>query len=1575
MRQILIGLVLFALSFSPVFAGEQDCLISFDSARLDICSGSLELESQALASLGQVALLDQSPYRIVKFDGPIARQDRQDLSRLGIEILDYVPFHAYLVRMDPSLERQVLALERVVWTGPYLPAFKVGINLARDMDGAGIVDQADINGLSVSLHAGVDAVQGRTVLAAHESLEILFVEDGGVEQRLVVDFDRASLSSVVSNLAMVDEVAAIQLRWNVRTMNSQAGWLHQSGVSPQRPIFDQGIFGCGEVVGVLDSGLHMPHCSFNDPAENPAFDNCGAGTNCSAITPNFDHRKVPAYYKWSGLAGGAGDGDGHGTHVVGSITGNNLSNPVDCSTFSTPGGNSNLDGTAPGAKLIMQEAGASLQYLNSQGGTIRHAAGVAFQNGARVHNNSWGSSCTNQFGQCIAGCTMGYIASTRDADRVVWENPQLALLVAAGNDGTACPAGNNVGAPANAKNVFSIGSNNRGTGGNNMSGFSSRGPTNDRRLKPDMSAQGGGIVSAARNACGTLTLSGTSMASPTAGGLAALVREYLGRGFYPTGLENPSDSISDPSGALVKALMLNGAQEITGTGTGGSAPSVSQGWGRINLDNVLFFFGDQRNLWLLDQTTGLQTGQVDSVELDVAGGQPLVVNLVWHDAPATLNANPAIVNLLRLEVEAPNGQVWTQKLPAGGGLTNPIPFVDTTTSNFDDRNTVHEVRIDNPQAGTWQVRVRGIQVATAQNQPYALVATGSLVAGDVELPVMEVSPGSLVTTLAQGQSSDLTLNISNATGTATLNWMIEQAESVAGLRGSHDPALDEVLNVPNFAATGGGPSAVFDIAAGISSQANVVGITFEGTVSGISGNNSWASDLKLVLTSPGGPQFSAGGFDSPGDATWDFDGGGSSENGTYTSVHFNLFGANGTPDAGDWNLVFSNNWAGGGVTQNWSDVSITLHKQVPPPCSLITDVPWLSATPDNGSLDAGLNTDVTVGINAASLSEGMHTADLCVTGNDPLNPLVVVPVEVTVLSDDIPQIEVDPISVGVSVPVDGMTSAMLDITNIGQGTLTWQIDQTATPDTVLWPGEVTSVVVNDVDLSTRLSAPGQLAGSALLDSGRWRQHEFTRGGGTVLTHSTSLDVVPGTVACSPDGGVSTTANSFLRTFTLGDFGIVGDFEVAEVQFGIENLSAAADISVNLYALDGAFVFANMSLIGTVTENLAAQSLSLVSVPVSGTVPAGGTLVVEIAAPDLDGVAAFFAGSNGLGESAPSYLVAPGCGIAEPATYASINFPNVHLVMTVTGAELSGQSCQLPDWLNAAPMSGSLSAMQGEAVALDFDATGLEEGLFEASLCIVSNDPAAPQVTVPVSMQVTDAGPVTFTVTPSSGGGGSIDPATPQTVNENATVEFTLTPDPGHSIAGVGGTCGGNLVGTTFTTDPVAADCTVEASFVIDSHVVTVTANPPEGGTVDGGGSFDFGTEITVEAVASAGYSFVNWTEDGTEVSTEAAYTFTVESDRTLVANFSLNEHTVAVSAEPAEGGSVSGGGTFDFGAEITVEANANAGYSFVNWTEGGTAVSTDAAYTFTVESDRTLVANFIVIEDELFEDRFESDTQ
>ena len=142
------------------------------------------------------------------------------------------------------------------------------------------------------------------------------------------------------------------------------------------------------------------------------------------------------------------------------------------------------------------------------------------------------------------------------------------------------------------------------------------------------------------------------------------------------------------------------------------------------------------------------------------------------------------------------------------------------------------------------------------------------------------------------------------------------------------------------------------------------------------------------------------------------------------------------------------------------------------------------------------------------------------------------------------------------------------------------------------------------------------------------------------------------------------------------------------------------------------------------------------------------------------------------------------------------------------------------------------------------------------------------------------------------------------------------------------------------------------------YSVTTSSNPTNGGTTTGGGTFNPGQSCTVTATPASGYNFVNWTENGTQVSTQASYTFTVNGNRSLVANFTQPSYTISTSSSPANGGTTTGGGSFLQGQSCTVHAVPASGFIFANWTENGTLISNQANYTFTVTGNRSLVANF-----------------
>jgi hypothetical protein len=144
--------------------------------------------------------------------------------------------------------------------------------------------------------------------------------------------------------------------------------------------------------------------------------------------------------------------------------------------------------------------------------------------------------------------------------------------------------------------------------------------------------------------------------------------------------------------------------------------------------------------------------------------------------------------------------------------------------------------------------------------------------------------------------------------------------------------------------------------------------------------------------------------------------------------------------------------------------------------------------------------------------------------------------------------------------------------------------------------------------------------------------------------------------------------------------------------------------------------------------------------------------------------------------------------------------------------------------------------------------------------------------------------------------------------------------------------------------------------------VNTASNPAAGGTTAGNGNYLYGSSVTLSATPNTGYAFVSWTNNGNIVSTDSSYTFTIAGSSSLVANFSLLNYSITTSIVPSGAGFSTGGGSYSFGSGANVNATANPGYVFVNWTEGGNQVSASQSYSFNVTGARNLVAHFSALQ-------------
>ena len=156
---------------------------------------------------------------------------------------------------------------------------------------------------------------------------------------------------------------------------------------------------------------------------------------------------------------------------------------------------------------------------------------------------------------------------------------------------------------------------------------------------------------------------------------------------------------------------------------------------------------------------------------------------------------------------------------------------------------------------------------------------------------------------------------------------------------------------------------------------------------------------------------------------------------------------------------------------------------------------------------------------------------------------------------------------------------------------------------------------------------------------------------------------------------------------------------------------------------------------------------------------------------------------------------------------------------------------------------------------------------------------------------------------------------------------------------------------------VSESASFVAEFSPNSISITASVNPSNGGFVSGTGYYNYGSDATLTAIPNSGYRFEKWTKDGVSVSHDLSYSFTVKEDASYEAVFK-KKSSITISANPLVGGEVSGAGEYNNGFLCTLVAAANSGYDFVNWTENGTVVSLSSSYSFVVNADRNLTANF-----------------
>ncbi len=670
---------------------------------------------------------------IVQLRSAPTATDVQLLQIQGARVHHYLPNNAYLVELPDGEPLTLRSLDRVRWVGPYLPEYKRQSPVVTEPP----IDSKMPVTLDVQLLPGSNAV--KTVRAARALANVSFQVTGiyprahGTLVRLIAPY--AEAETVASAMAQQSRVVSVQHRPEPRLLNDNSVWVVQSydvsngpteasaSVPRQYPlsatVWGHGLYGHDQIVAVADSGLSTM-CFFEYSSGDFPAPQTLVPPDTGTIDPAA---KVPAYYVIPGAtAQDEGACSYHGTHVSGTVGGDNRANLVD-----PTGGLANSDtgdGMAPGVQLVMQDVGTASGFncsLAGLSGDLTPILEQAYATGARVHTNSWGSD------------TPTYTSDSQDMDEIMWRLEDIVFTVAMGNSGSS-PGDSSVGSPASAKNIVSVGGVTNGgaaTRADAMYGSSSRGPTADGRLKPDVVTPAMSVRSAdGGSSCSTTTKTGTSMATPTTAGALALLREYFTRGYARLGVESTEDE-QTPSGALMKAVLVCGATPLgqisgsDGAGTVTDIPSNDQGWGRTFLEGSLYFAGDADRVryWDVRHRHGLETAESAELHVDVpAGSDELRVALAWSDPPSATSAALNLVNDLDLEVISPTSRAVYRGNVFNGGWS-------VTEGSADRLNPIESVRLETPEPGVWTIRVIGHSVPgtgialNSLRQGYAVAAS------------------------------------------------------------------------------------------------------------------------------------------------------------------------------------------------------------------------------------------------------------------------------------------------------------------------------------------------------------------------------------------------------------------------------------------------------------------------------------------------------------------------------------------------------------------------------------------------------------------------------------------------------------------------------------------------------------------------------------------------------------------------------------------------------------------------------------------------------------------------------------
>jgi serine protease AprX len=668
--------------------------ITINGVSLDPTAEVHELDFAGLTSPDA----SSSDYILVQTTAPLTPDQKDELAGLSVEVHEYVSENTYLcVYKDTDLSG-LRALPYVTWANTYMRGFKVAPALrSQSPDAARLIVPTGVTNahsnkphkVDIVFHGDADLSAGelRTAVATAARVDPETLPASGNKVRLTVQ------ERYLDDLADLDAVRVIQSVPERSLRNNVARSIINAGVV----VNGTGYQGEGQVVAVADTG----------------FDT-GSTT---APHPAFTGRVAKLY--GLGRPDRADDFDGHGTHVCGSVLGDG--------TSASMGGS--IQGTAPLARLVVQSlVDASGSFTGIPDDLVDLFDPPYTQDGARVHTNSWGAVDPG----------LPYDQSAREIDEFVWNHPDMVICWAAGNsgtdhdgDGVVDPA--SVGSEAAAKNCITVGASESqrpdigltygkirpddfpkspisgdpmANDADGMAAFSSRGPTQEGRIKPDVVAPGTSILSTHSRIAPTPTIfgtstdpdyffdSGTSMATPLVAGCAAVLRETL-----------IANGVSSPPASLIKALLINGATELVGQyspSEAGGSPNNNSGFGLVNLLGSVIL-PDSAPTAGFGEGGPLQEGAEDTFTIAIpdqpASGTTLNVTLVWSDPPGDLLQNDLDLTVVAADETERHGNMGT-------------------APGFDRVNNVEQVLWTHMPAGVASITIRAHRI-TRFPQAYA----------------------------------------------------------------------------------------------------------------------------------------------------------------------------------------------------------------------------------------------------------------------------------------------------------------------------------------------------------------------------------------------------------------------------------------------------------------------------------------------------------------------------------------------------------------------------------------------------------------------------------------------------------------------------------------------------------------------------------------------------------------------------------------------------------------------------------------------------------------------------------------